>query len=181
MNIEKKDYYLIIDELFYEHCKQQGVISYNWDDPFYVEDPDDMHEEIFKRPYEWMLNEYQKRIQRETHSLVWVWCQRPDLRHSAHMPRGTRSYLLHLKLDPTYVLVSDFFAWHLPLNEMNRPLDLKEYASEEERQRSWERIFDPSIALDPDFYSPDEHPVQQGVIDAIPLSAIVKERFFIAR
>lgn len=172
------DYYLFISESAYHDFKKQGVIKYDWNHPEYE---DELHKEIFERPYQWMLEQYQKRINPAANSLVWLWPERPDLRYSGYMERGTRCYLVQVKLDPSDVLLSDFHIWHIPLNEMNAPLDPEEYASEEERQLSWERIFDPLLSRDHDFYEPDEIPLLQGVVHTIPISAVVDERFHIAR
>ena len=54
---------------------------------------------------------------------IWSWYQyldsnrpKPDLRRSAHLPRGTKAIRIEFEKSPADVLLSDFVLWHYPLS-----------------------------------------------------------------
>lgn len=171
-------YYIILPQDYYQQCELQGRIQYDYADPHYAED--ELHEEVFKKPYAYMLHEYRRRMGRGNRSLVWVWCQKPDLRHSAHLPKGTQGVRLTLELDPARVLVSDFDVWHMVLNAQS--YEEEGFSSKAEQYKSWEIIFDPEIHLHPDLIDPlGRPPHRQGVISSIDMSTVTKVETFLAR
>lgn len=79
-----------------------------------------------KEPYEWLAEQMSQRISPRpgpnTYPL-WGWYQynginhkRPDLRHSAHVPRGEPAVMLKVEIPKQDLLLSDFILWHAPLN-----------------------------------------------------------------
>lgn len=93
---------------------------------------------------------------------VWAWkvystrSPRPDLRHVAHLPRGTRGARIEFDSPEERVLLSDFMRWHAVLNnsfcadneqeddaEDARPRG-EEYVEENLKRikQSWSRIFE---------------------------------------
>lgn len=58
---------------------------------------------------------------------VWAWQQpKPDLRHDAHLPRGTRGFRIEIVVPAASVLLSDFGASHSILNGSFLPLSREE-------------------------------------------------------
>lgn len=136
--------------------------------------------------YQWMMEQMRKRIKGYGGKYpVWVWTERPDLRQSALLSRGTEGVLLKLELPPEKVLLSDFDAWHIVLNEgyvglSEQELDL--YYNDKETpitaQESWERIFDlQAVRWDSEC---GEYQTQ-GVVEEIKLSQVLHVKPFIAR
>ncbi|AWI06755.1 DUF3841 domain-containing protein [Clostridium drakei] len=77
--------------------------------------------------YKWMVEQMKKRIGLPTSEKIkypiWAWCQwngvkqkRPDLRYSAHLPKGTNGVLLELEVNDKSVLLSDFDDFNGVLN-----------------------------------------------------------------
>ena len=88
---------------------------------------------------------------------VWAWYQwegmwkRPDMRHHGRVSdKGVASVLLILEVPDDKVLLSDFDYWHVVLNdgELILPYDENVVYSKEERQKSWENIFDYECTFD---------------------------------
>jgi len=78
----------------------------------------------YRNAYRWMVNQMRNRgipINRKTP--VWAWHsfdghhRMPDLRHSAHLPCGTKGVRLHFYAPRPLVLLSDFNGWHDVLND----------------------------------------------------------------
>ncbi|HEY0606752.1 MAG TPA: DUF3841 domain-containing protein [Herpetosiphonaceae bacterium] len=123
--------------------------------------------------YQWMIDQARQRIgpaPAGCQSLIWAWYQwqnqsrrKPDLRFSAHLPKGTAGVRLELEVDDAQVLLSDFELWHHVLNYWYLPAskaDDEAFAAELEQlglpetkrklnpayderiRRSWRRIFD---------------------------------------
>ncbi|WP_343344856.1 DUF3841 domain-containing protein [Terrisporobacter petrolearius] len=96
-------------------------------------------------PYKWMYKQMCERIEEVDSSMIWVWTNRPDLRHSGYSDRGDECVLLELELDESQVLLSDFDMWHLPLNDIT--VDM--YDNENiDKEKSWERIFDFDLCIE---------------------------------
>ncbi len=107
---------------------------------------------------------------------IWAWFQwenhrkkRPDLRFSAHLPRGEVGVLVEFSAEPAAVLLSDFLLWHYVLNYWYLPesvVDEKRFdatvkslgadvpsgvakkneAFHVEVRKSWDKIFDIHVA-----------------------------------
>ena len=71
--------------------------------------------------------------------------KRPDMRHHGRSSdKGVPIVLLTIDVPEDQVLLSDFDCWHVVLNdgELIFPYDENAVYSKEERQESWENIFD---------------------------------------
>ena len=104
----------------------------------------------FLAPYNWMKEQIYRRLSlpmTEEQQPVWLWTERPDLRRSGHLERGTRGVLLKVELEANKILFSDFQAWHIVLMNdfLQESVDAREHVTkwtECEKRQSWERIFD---------------------------------------
>lgn len=117
-------------------------------------------EESFRESYEWMVGQMKKRIGNPPVGVelpVWAWYQwegerkRPDMRsHGRSSDKGVPIVLLTIEVPEKHVLLSDFDYWHVVLNdgEIIFPIDENAVYSEEERQASWEKIFDYECSFD---------------------------------
>lgn len=153
--------------------------------PMYIVD------ESFKEAYEWMVVQMRNRIGNPPEGVtypVWAWYQwegnrkRPDMRVHGRgwSAKGTPIVLLTLDVPDSCVLLSDFDYWHVVLNNGEIIFPYNEFAhySKEERQRSWENIFDISCSFDG-----DEHPFlsTQATMWEIKAEWVVKVEHFISR
>jgi hypothetical protein len=71
---------------------------------------------------------------------IWGWYKRawrtaPDLRENGLLEPGTPGVMMHLRIDESRLLLSDFDLWHAVLNDTPTVLG-------EEKEASWEHIFD---------------------------------------
>lgn len=92
---------------------------------------------------------------------VWAWFQwegkrkRPDMRfHGRNWgEKGTPIVLLTIDVPEHCILLSNFDYWHCVLNdfEITNSDEEREY-SEEEKRKSWERIFDITCSFDGEEY-----------------------------
>jgi hypothetical protein len=114
---------------------------------------------------------------------IWLWTKRPDLRKSAHLPKGEPGVLLKVEIDNNRVLLSDFQAWHFVLSDtpftfddiIENPNIVVNINSKEE---SWQSIFD--------FKLLQNHPdwgeiTYQGVTGALHLDEVKFIKLFRAR
>lgn len=119
--------------------------------------------ESFRESYMWMMEQMKKRIGNppdENSYPVWALYQwegkrkRPDMRtHGRYWgEKGTPIVLLTVDVPDNCVLLSDFDYWHVVLNdgEIIYPYDDNAHYSKEEKQKSWENIFDISCSFDGD-------------------------------
>jgi hypothetical protein len=74
-------------------------------------------------PYFWMRNQMIKRIGISFNGIIWAWSQymdskhkRPDLRMGGHLERGSKALLIEFEMPKDQIVLSDFEAWHFPLN-----------------------------------------------------------------
>ncbi|MBR5565358.1 MAG: DUF3841 domain-containing protein [Roseburia sp.] len=135
----------------YEDMLRTGVLRAN---------PEYILEEFFRAPYEWMAEQMKKRIGTPPEGAelpVWAWYQwegkrkRPDMRsHGCSSDKGVPIVLLTIDVPEECVLLSDFDYWHVVLNdgELIFPFDENAVYSKEERQESWEKIFDYECSFD---------------------------------
>jgi hypothetical protein len=97
----------------------------------------------FVSPYRWMARLMKERLANcKCRYPIWAWCKKPDLRHSAHLPKGTKGVCLRIRVPISRVLLSDFGSWHLVLSKSLVPLHEKERENSVTMQKSWELIFD---------------------------------------
>lgn len=117
--------------------------------------------------YRWMMDQMAKRIPGYTGRFpIWAWYDpKPDLRATHYFSGGQRAVRIEFVVPDERVLLSDFGAWHIPLNwgyfddarteeELDGRSDWWEERSggarwealspelRAEMQQSWERVFD---------------------------------------
>ena len=117
----------------------------------------------YKQPYAWMISQMDKRLGKRPKNAgstpVWawkLWCnkERPDLRRSAHLCKGTEGAMVRFEIPDRSVLLSDFDFWHACLNDWYLSLSEREYDRMHEvfknlpmdkvnklKERSWIRMF----------------------------------------
>lgn len=152
--------------------------------------PEYICEEFFRESYDWMAEQMKKRIGNPPEGVsqpVWAWYQwegkrkRPDMRsHGCWGHKGTPIVLLTLDVPDECVLLSDFDYWHVVLNdgELIFTIDDNMVYSEEERRKSWEKIFDYTCTFDG-----EQHDVlsTQATMWEIKAEWVVKAEHFISR
>ena len=141
--------------------------------------------------YRWMADQMKKRIGDPPEGMafpVWAWYQwegkrsRIDMRaHGWHWgEKGSPIVLLTFDAPDNHVLLSDFDYWHVVLNDGSLIFPFRETAvyTKDEKQKSWENIFDISCKHDG-----DEHfsLSTQATLWEIKREWIVKEEHFISR
>ncbi len=164
----------------------------------------------FLPAYDWMAAQMTSRIGRSASGAtlpLWAWLQyagvkrkRPDLRRSAHLPRGTRGFRIEFTVDEDAVLVSDFELWHYVLNywylprsehddidfdsRHERPTyswsDRPEHAVDDEIRGSWVRIFDINN-IDEYVTCPPENKSLQSTLWQLDLTQVTTVDEFVAR
>lgn len=102
----------------------------------------------FIEPYHWMMDQMKKKLNDyDGEYPVWLWCEKPDLRYSGHLNKGTMGTLLEVELKEQEVLFSNFMAWHIVLSDGFLSLTEEEDRQYEignlsmKKKESWERIF----------------------------------------
>lgn len=140
----------------------------------------------FLAPYNWMKEQIYRRLSlpmTEEQQPIWLWTERPDLRRSGHLERGTRGVLLKVELEANKILFSDFQAWHIVLMNdfLQESVDAREHVTtwtECEKRRSWERIFDFDwLRNHPDW----GEPTVQGVTPYIATADVMHVQPFTAK
>lgn len=96
----------------------------------------------FRPHYKWLMTVMEERIPRprNTATPVWCWVEKPDLRRSAHLPKGTRGVCLEVDMPAENILLSEFILWHLVFNRAPIPLNKEEEGAYEESSHQ-EQLF----------------------------------------
>ncbi|MCX6029858.1 MAG: DUF3841 domain-containing protein [Chloroflexi bacterium] len=157
----------------------------------------------FRGAYDWLAGQMQRRIPGYGGGYPWWgWYNpKPDLRGSGHLPRGTRGVRLELELDPAQLLLSDFDAWHIVLNQGYLALTEAEDEAWDARFRaavpdsrawppsepwhseilaSWERIFDLEALAASEYWGAGARYVQT-TFETLRLADVRERIFFVAR
>ena len=163
--------------------------------------------------YDWMRSQMNKRIgvpELSNQYPIWAWYQyrdakhkKPDLRRSAHLPRGNKGVRIKFTKDSSEVLLSDFDLWQQPLcfksyiatNEQDHIVfeqKLKDLNLEnakffelptflrKEIEKSWEKIFD--MEYDWEYWTqPFESKMIQACCWEIRSEEIEEIQHFVAR
>ncbi len=157
----------------------------------------DQVDKDFRLAYQWMGKQLAKKIEPPLGCVypLWAWWRwqggqhpRPDLRSSAHLPKGAPGVRIEFTIDLSEVLLSDFDAWHAVLNNhyyapdeanYNTYLHIIKGKSEHEinkiNQDSWRNIFISSLR------DVDESISIQAVFWELKKSQISDVKFFRAR
>lgn len=165
----------------------------------------DFVDEDFMEPYRWMIEQMKIKIGNKPscNSVpLWAWYRwegkkkRPDLRHVAHLPTGTKGVRIEFLIDDSLILLSDFMNWHCVLNycyleETDEEFDDFEKKLEKEGLscclekplphagyhneivKSWEKIFNVDLS--------DTESSIQATFWELPLKNVVDVKEFIAR
>lgn len=140
----------------------------------------------FMRSYRWMISQMKQRMPRYDGEFpVWLWTGRPDLRFSGRLAKGQRGVLLEVRLEADDVLISDFQAWHMVLNDHFLALTEREEELYDNgalaltKEESWERIFDYEFLQTHDCWSGEQE--LQAVAGTISLDKLKLLKEFTAR
>jgi len=131
--------------------------------------------------YEWMRKQMNLRIAEPSDTYpIWLWTHKPNRNQPALLRKGVRGVILTVDVPEKQVLLSDFDAWHVVLN--NQVLEL--YDGEEiDKETSWERIFNLDLILHHPYYHNGDEGSQwvQAVTPYIKYSQIQRVERFIAK
>lgn len=133
-------------------------------------------DEEYVNSYHWMMIQMKKRIKGYKGEYpIWLWPDKPDLRCSGHLERGTKGVLLEINISEKRTLLSDFQGWHLVLMD----IPILSYEGENfDKEKSWERIFDFGYLMnEPEWGSIDI----QGVTGKVLIGEIKLIKEFIAK
>lgn len=147
--------------------------------------------EDFKKPYQWMMKQMEKKIEGYNGKdyPIWVWKRKVNRNEHALLSKGIKGVILTLEIPEDKILWSDFDHWHFVLN--NGPITESEdewerYLEDEESyptEDSWEKIFDFNLlrSLDNDWNGKFNEDWIQGVTPKITMSMVKKVTRFIAK
>jgi hypothetical protein len=154
----------------------------------------------FRPAYAWLMAQMHKRVPGYGGGFpVWLRiCPKPDMRRSAHLPRGTRGVRIEMELLAERVLLSDFETWHCVLNRWHlssswresrdwdrRTANMNQFIGplppelERELQMPWERVFEFDLLRRSRLWGPINK--IQGVTEYVRLEEVVAVREFVAR
>lgn len=157
----------------WRHVQERGMLQ---GDESYID-------EDFLDAYKWMIAQMKQQLPNYIGEVpIWLWTKRPDLRSSGYLEKGQKGVLLQVELDPKNVLLSDFQAWHLVLNNHYMSLtdyEDKEVFTDEEIQKSWALIFELEQLKESEMWGEPLH--LQGVTGTIKLNQIKSVKEFTAR
>ena len=166
----------------YEKMKKTGVLRA---DESYISD------DTFKSSYLWMANQMKMRIGNAPEGVtfpVWAWYQwegkrkRPDMRiyGRSWSKKGTPIVLLTIDVPEQCALLSDFDYWHCVLNdgEIIFPYDESIVYTEEEKQKSWENIFNINCSFDGEAH---QYLTTQATLWEIKKDWVKKVEYFVSR
>lgn len=152
----------------------------------YLEGNQDYITEGFLDSYKWMMKQMSKRLANyQGNYPIWLWLKRPDLRQCGHLNKKERGVLLEAELNIDEVLISDFMAWHIVLN--NGFLALTEVEDKlfeagklsMTKEESWTRVFDYKELRKYEYWEGIED--LQAVTGRIEISRIKSIKEFTAR
>ena len=158
----------------------------------------------FRPAYRWMRRQMAERLgDCRGQYPVWAWLQpKPDLRRGGHLPQGMIGVRLEFIVPAQEVLLSDFSAWHMVLNDgylalseaesdafyerhfaccetTPRPAAPRPLRCAKEVEKSWERIFGIESLANNTYWQGAMS--TQGVLRELPLERIVRVDSFVSR
>lgn len=167
----------------------------------------------FLSGYHWLMNKMDSKIGKRPFPdcyPLWAWYQwksakkdKPDLRSSAHFPKGTKAVRIEIEKDDNKVLLSDFMLWHFPMSYHGyigscekdsvafekmleekgldrRKLNALPNNIRKEIIKSWDSVIDMEYE-DTYFTYPKEHKSIQATFWSLSINEIIKVDEFIAR
>lgn len=157
----------------YYRMREQGYLI--GDEKFVWED--------FKKPYQWMMKQMEKKIEGYNGKdyPIWVWKRKVNRNEHALLSKGIKGVILTLEIPEDKILWSDFDHWHFVLN--NGPITESEDEESYPTEDSWEKIFDFNLlrSLDNDWNGKFNEDWIQGVTPKITMSMVKKVTRFIAK
>ena len=154
----------------------------------------------FQRQYRWMISQAKQRIPGYSgRHPIWAWFHpKPDLRRSGHKTSGTRAVRIEFDVPIYRVLLSEFEAWHTPLNNgylgkneeedeafdrlspsLGTRLDQFPFHLQQRVEASWEHIFDIEEIAESGYTGGGER--IQAIIEEIRLEEVTRVTPFTAR
>ncbi|MFD2328176.1 DUF3841 domain-containing protein [Cohnella sp. GCM10020058] len=140
----------------------------------------------FEDSYAWMMGQMKLKLaQYKQEHPVWLWTARPTLRIGSKLKRGHPGILLKVELEPDEILISDFMAWHVVLNDQFLAFteaEDEQYDSGKSRitkEQSWTRIFEYEKLRQFEYWEGTD--LLQAVTGRIEVSRIKIIREFIAK
>ena len=163
--------------------------------------------------YDWMISQMKTRIGKPDYNNAypfWAWYQydnynkkKPDLRRTAHLPRGSEGVRIEFFKNQSEVLLSDFHLWHFPLTykgfigdneedgigfekelcDLNlENIGFEAYPKEikDKIVKSWSKIFDMDFD-NPDYTYDCNHKMIQATFWSLSIYEVVKVDYFKAR
>lgn len=124
-----------------------------------------MIDQDFIRAYNWISEKMIEKIgdaPKDIKYPLWAWYtynnkhKQPDLRNSGYAKKGTKLCCIEFEIEENKVLLSDFDAWHIVLNDgyyfdtnnnkewnkkYNQMLKLPKNKQEIEKRKTWDKIF----------------------------------------
>lgn len=109
----------------------------------------DMEYAMYPKQYKWMMEQMINRLPNyQGECPIWLWTEHPPFYRYGYAMTSRKKYvLLTVELNDGDVLLSDFDAWHIPLNNGTFNDDGVQSYSDFKSQRNsnysdWEKIFD---------------------------------------
>lgn len=151
----------------------------------------DLVEKEFKTAYLWLFSHYKKMFgyDSEDFSLIWFWKDSlpehywdEDLYVNNNKPwiqniLDNGNVLIELDLDDDTVLLTNFIAWHIPLNNMaflsTDEVGLDDYIEKSDLYSSWERLFDEEWLVKNEYIDVNDNTIQ-GVKPTVSVNNITK-------
>lgn len=172
-----KKFYTIQSKEAYENALSKGFLSC----------PISFVDESDRESYTWLYSIYAMKynIIDSEYSLIWLWKNElPDYYYEKdddsseiyiYERLGENNLLLEIELEEEDVLMSNFTAWHVPLNNIS-------FISKEETIReesggflltkyNWGRLFDREWLIENEYIYPEDT-LEQGVVPTIQVSKI---------
>jgi hypothetical protein len=154
----------------------------------------------FRPAYRWLMTQAHQRLPGYQGGFpIWFWhSPKPDLRHSAHVPRGERGVRIEIEIPRDRMLLSDFNTWHCVLNRWHLSRSWRESRDwdrrvkgydqfigplppllEAELQATWDRVFDFDLLRRARIWGPIDQ--IQGVTEYVMLTEVRRIEEFIGR
>jgi len=139
---------------------------------------------MYPEQYKWMVKQMTKRLPNYKGEYpIWLWVDFPVMyRFTNSIVSRKKFVLLTIELNHEDVLLSDFDAWHIPLNDgvFNEDTNLlSSYKyNENEDMSDWENIFNFDWLKENFYENNDEILTLQGTTGRIPIDKVVDIKYF---
>jgi len=136
---------------------------------------DTLWDGLMKRPYEFMRRQMAKRLPNYTGEYpIWAYVEKLDLR-CCRAEYKYETVLMTIDVPDERVLISDFDGWHFVMNNGFFSISEKEdeemeNATQRQKEKSWERIFDLDLDIDEDWLGGEKY--LQACVDRVYLHEV---------